>query len=484
MAAEINRFDLLEFDGPRVSPTDHDAPIVLDMVDRGGACNLCGKVAELNDMAQCRDCFERVNEDMQLPPPAPLDLTAIAAESATNAAGKRNQTAFVAPTFVGNSDVPAVDSGASDVGIAAMKRAAAEQATRNRTAAEALEIQRRADAEVARIAAEQLAAEARPALNRGDMVAGASAEGHGVLVGWRGAGDLTRAQIASTLAGAGLPSSWIPEAVSARSQASRALSTLGLEVTPEKKSKAQVVEITDHDWRWIVSRPNYGGGVGDKSGDIVLVATLVGDRLDLDGEEELAALVRAEYSERIGSEICKSSDITGWLQSVILKELDGVRYGVGWYVPRRHAATANTLCQAFERAGFGAEDSWISPALPVATGDELRSGLLKGLSSEVAAVVRQVAMERDTARTKEDRDDIGNKRAATFLGQLRTVGKRVIAFGNLLGADRVATLRDTIRAAIENLESSLSEEDAAIVSRFQNIWDELEIDRRNNGGVL
>lgn len=61
---------------------------------------------------------------------------------------------------------------------------------------------------------------------------------------------------------------------------------------------------------------------------------------------------------------------------------------------------------------------------------------------------------------------------------------RVVAYGTLLGADRVATMRTRIHDAIKMVETSLSEEDAAIVQRFQNIWEEIELDRARNGGML
>ncbi len=465
----------LEMDvGPRVVATDADSAIELDLVDRDSSCNRCERVTDLNDAGQCRDCYHAVSSDG---PQTMTPFAAISNESSANAAAKR-PTEWVAPSTRGDGGT-SEDSHASDAGIAAIRQG--REARKQREAEKV--IQERADAEHARL---EVALANRPILSSREMVAGAAAEGHGVLVGWRGKGDMTRAAIATVLASANLPAEWVPEAVSAEAQASRAIGTLkvdGYTVQSEKKGKSPEV-LHSYEARWMVNAPNFGGRVGDKSGDIVLVVTLIADRLDLEGDIELGARVLADYEERIGSELCKSADITAWLQRTLVGELDAVRYGVGWYVPRKHAATANTLCQAFETAGWGAEDSWISPALPVATGEQLRTGLLRGLSAEVRDVMHDLAKERDVAKTRENRDDIGNKRASTFLGRLKAVASRVVAYGALIGADRVATMQATISDAIKVLESSLSEDDAAIVSRFQNVWAEIEMDRKANGGVL
>lgn len=446
------------------------APIELVTPDDG--CIECGKKVPLNLEGVCERCHRGG------------DIAAIAEQS--RAVGERTT---LAPSSRGADNAPAHhdDTHTNDDAIAAMRQRAVEQRERDaaqRAAAAEAEIQRRVSEEIER---QQRIAERAPNMRNGDLIAGAAAEGHGVLVGWRGKGDMTRATIASVLDRANLPTDWTPEAVSAEAQASRAIATLradGYTVRNEKKRSRQVVEAKECDARWIIDSPNHGASVGDKSGDVILVASLYGDKLELEGDEALAERVRGEYKSRIDAELCKSADITAWMQNALVEKMDAVRYGVGWYVPRAHAATANTLCQAFELAGWGAEDSWISPALPIASGDQLRAGLLRGLAAEVKAVLEQVTKEREIARTKENREDIGPKRAATFLSDLKTVGRRVVAYGALLGADMVATLRTAIADAIGVLETSLSEEDRAITTRFQNIWEEIERDRAAAGGVL
>lgn len=417
--------------------------------------------------------------------PLELDLGDIAEASTA----RRNQRELVEPTARGAADAPVhhEDTHANDEAIEGIKARAAERRERDaekKRAEEQERIRQRVADEQARLAAAEAA---RPVLRGNDLVAGAAAEGNGVLVGWRGKGDMTRAAIATVLERAGLPTEWTPEAVSAEAQASRALATLkpdGFTVRTEKKKQRQVVELKECDARWLVDSPNFGAGVGDKSGDVVLVATLTGDKLELEGDEALAERVRAEYKARTDAELCKSADITTWMQNTLVEKMDAVRYGVGWYVPRVHAALAGTLCKAFEDAGWGAEDSWISPSLPIATGDQLRTGILRGLTAEVKDVLDRLSKEREIAKTKENREDIGPKRAVTFLNDLKTVGRRVVGYGTLLGAERVSSLRTAIADAVAVLETSLSEEDRAIVERFANVWDEIERDRAKAGGVL
>ncbi len=473
----------LEMDvGPRVK-TDHEAPpvgIELDMViGRDAPCDLCGNLAPLNDRAQCRICFEELDRNAQTAPPSGLD--SIVAESAENAAGKRNQTAFVAPTTVGNSDVPAVDSGASDAGIAMLREQAAVRRAQAAKAATDAQLRARAERDVLAIVPDPTET-ARPLLQHGNMIAGAVAAGHGVLVGWCGKGDMTRAKLCEVLASAGLPADWAPEAASARAQAGRAVGALGSEgydVRAEKKAQRQVIELTPYDFRWTVGLVDHTGKVGDKFGEVALVCTLTADKLEIEGDDELAAKVQADYQERIGSELYRSSDVTSWVATVLKDRLCAVKYGVGWYVPRASASIAARLCDTLERVGWG--NDWINPALPIATCDELSAGILRGLSNEVAAVMHRLKSERETAKTKEDREDIGPKRAATFLRELREIADRVAAYGRLLGANRVESMRSQITASIAQLENVLGEDDAGLVARFDNVWEEIELDRKRAG---
>lgn len=482
-------------------------PLELDLED----CRVCGARRPLNDESVCRACYgaqagtpahdgiAAAVADDAAAAAVESDLAAIAASSVvdpsrpTYALGsiRDDRAGFIAPTTTSSVEHETSTSPEAIANQAAI-REIRERARRQREGAERMRVAalQAAEAEFAAKDAREGAivpveTKGIPHLKAGDLVAGAAAAGHGVLVGWKGDGDMTRAKLVATLARAGLPIEWAPDAASARAQAGRAVGALGSEgydVSAEKKSKRQTVEVKPYDNRWTVGNVNHEGTVGDKFGEIVLVVTLTGDELEIEGDPELAARVKADYAEKIGQELYRSSDVTTWLYKVLRDELDAVRFGVGWYVPRTHAATAARLCEAFSSLPWGAD--WIVPALPVATSEQLRSGILRGLSDEVAAVMNQLENERVTAVTKENRQDIGQKRATTFLRMLREIGGRVVAYGALLGDGRVSSLRSQIQSAIEELESSMSEDDAALVARFANIWDEIELDRRRNGGVI
>lgn len=281
-----------------------------------------------------------------------------------------------------------------------------------------------------------------PQLVAGDMVAGAAAEGHGVIVGWRGLGDMTRVAMRDLLAGAGLPAEWLPPARSAHAQAGRIVQSLGNAgfVTRAERAEERAAEAT-YDARWTIGRVNHTGNVGDPLGNIGIVVTLTGDDLAVDGPADLVESIRTDYTERLGSEVYSSGDVTEWLGDILRGPLGAVRYGIGWYVPRQTAATAASLCAAF--AGAWGRD-WINPALPVATSEQLRAGIAHGLVEEVRAVCRRLATERAAKETGE----IGKRRAGTYLGELQAIGERIKSYAALIGPDHVIVARDALAESV------------------------------------
>ncbi len=334
-------------------------------------------------------------------------------------------------------------------------------------------------------------------LEHGTLIAGAVADGHGVLVGWSGRGKLTRGALVAAIAEHDVKP---PAATSARAQAGRVMSAL--------TGSGYVVRIARGGGavtQWTVGSVNHKSAIGSEFGTTEMRASLSATgELTTDGSEGLGAKVKAEFAALVGEEIYQAGDVTSWLGGVLASRYDAVRFGVGWYVPARHAAAAGALCATVSKI-FGVD--WIVPALPVATSDQLRDGIVRGLTSEVDALMARMATERATAKaTREtallthDEDgiasacgernakipsgDIGPKRAGTFLVELRAIGARIVAYGQVLGEERLASAKEQVRQAVIELETVLGDDYLGISARFSAVWDEIEHDRKRAGGVL
>ncbi len=316
-------------------------------------------------------------------------------------------------------------------------------------------------------------------LTHGDLIAGSAAEGHGILVGWSGAGDMLRSRLVELATLAGLPEEWVPSPKDPAVQLTRAVKTVagerGLDPKQERAKDRQTAEARKVDSRWMLAtRASEGARVGAKYGSIVLVASLYGDVLEFDAESdaELVVLVRAKFEELVASERYIAADVTRWLAETLRYRLDAVKYGGNWYVPRRHRATAERIVAAF-CPSWG--NDWMEPPLPIASCDQLARGLSNGPMSEVDKVLADLAYQRQVA-SEQGREDVGERAACTFLGRLRTIAQRVVAYGALLGDDHVGECRRRVHAAMVDLEAQRG--DGGFSSeRFDLIWDEIERDR-------
>lgn len=317
-------------------------------------------------------------------------------------------------------------------------------------------------------------------LKTGQLVAVAHAHGHGCVIAWHGRHPIARGELRRALESLA-ESALLPRPNSPRAQAGRALTALnhhGLVVRAEPKPIGAL-----YTARWTVGRVNHGGGDGDSLGRVVATATLVDDTLTVSGSENLAVDIQASYRNLLDEQIYASADVTGWLGGILRKRCDAVEFGaLGWYVPPKHTAWANALCAAVKSAGFGV--GWVVPGLPVTDGDRLRDGILGGLTEEVDRLMARLYTERTAAREARENGSIGPKRAATFLTDLRKIGERVAAYAVVLGDERVASAKAAIRAGIVELEGILGADYAGISARFAGVWDEIERDRRAEGGVL
>lgn len=291
----------------------------------------------------------------------------------------------------------------------------------------------------------------RAALTDGQLVAGARAEQQGALVGWTGRNELSRAMISAARAAAGAPAEWDPKPKSAHAHAGAAVGKLsrgGLvprvarDVTAADKRRGVAS-------RWIVSRPNTAGQVGDTAGRIAMTAELMqSGALVLDGDPVLCADVRGDYDRLCAGELYAAADVTAWLAGVLRNRLGAVRLAQAWYVRHGNVALAAALCEAVSEV-WGTD--WLLPALPVATSAQLRAGLARGLTTEARDVLDDLARQRKAA-TEAKRADIGPAAAATLLARLTTVAERATQYAVILGAEHLGDIRKVLRAAIDTVE--------------------------------
>ena len=330
-------------------------------------------------------------------------------------------------------------------------------------------------------------------LDTGAMVAGAAAEGSHAIFAWEGTSGVTRGRLVGDLESVGF-GRFAPRALSARAQVGDALASLQASGMTIRAIRKSVGALDTGVYGWTVGVVEHINSVGSAYGKISARFTLTGEELTFDGDADMCGPIVAAYKRRLASEVYKSGDLTTWLGSLLRTEYRAVRFGaLGWLVPARHAAAAKVLTEAVASAGFG--HGWVH-GLPVATTDQLRDGIVGGLMAEVQDVLDRCAKERDAAQTEyEDRmathkatksdltrgrGDIGEKRAATFLGELRRIAERLAAYAQILGEEHVAPARLQIREAMESLEDVAGEDYSGIRERFALIWDEIERDQRGS----
>lgn len=399
--------------------------------------------------------------------------------------GKSDHTTFDAALLQleAGSGESGVDSHANDEGIAKLKR---ESAARKAAQAKVKSEQQQSTLVSAPVVEEQ-----RISLVHGQLVAGGAAEGHGVLIGWTGSGDMTRVEMLARLDAAKLPREWAFDAKDANVQLTRAVRTVAggrYNCEQEKKKDVQIVESREWASRWMLVSKTIEGEtkVGSHYGDIALVVTLYSDKpepelmFDQGGDAGLIEAVKQEFATRIGAERYISSDITRWLQITLKTRCAAVRYGGNWYVPRKHRGTAESLVAAFK--SWGAD--WMDPPLPIASTAQLAQGLANGLMREVDDELRRLEAQRENVREKSNDQsaDVGEKAASSFMIRLRQIGERVCAYEQLLGVDMMSSCQTKIRTAMGELSQLI--EGAGTVERFAAVWDEIAFDIERSGGAL
>lgn len=327
------------------------------------------------------------------------------------------------------------------------------------------------------------------------VAAGAGADGHGVISGYRGLGGMQRGTLVALARRAGLPSEWLPLPKEPRVQLARAVASVASEfgrlvARQEKKAQRQVAEAREPVSRWFMIRDvasSGGGKAGEAYGNIVAVVTLydAGGLPELVFDTDNAQLerrVREDFEERINAVMFDAVDVTRWLNEVHRDRLDAVRYGFGWYVPRVHRAEAEEICTAFwNEARWG--ESWCDPPLPVATSAQLAVGIANGLMMEVDEILEDLSQRREKIRADRPGEkppaDIGPTAAENFMIRFGRVSQRIVAYSDLLGADGVEECRDRINDAMIELDAVL---DGGVDANAE--WTRAQAARMGNGGVL
>jgi hypothetical protein len=283
------------------------------------------------------------------------------------------------------------------------------------------------------------------AIRASEVVAGASADGHGALIGWSGMGELSRSVVLSVLRAAGLSETWAPRAKSATAHAGHAIGLLNHHGYIARRAKGSDTPrgAGRRQWRarWVVAVADASTAeVGEKVGEVVLSVELPseGDDLILTGSASLAARVRAEYAGLRDAEIYQAGDVTAWLARTLRDHCGATSFGVGYYVPAAGRAVAGRLAAALS-ARWGA--GWICPLLPVATGDELRVGIARGLADDVRTVATALESARKAARAESPpKSEIGPGKAAGLLRDLGAVQDRLAAYRLLCGDAVIAPI--------------------------------------------
>lgn len=309
-------------------------------------------------------------------------------------------------------------------------------------------------------------------LRAGNIVAGAVAAGNGALMGWTGSGRMTRAAIVSSLNVAGMPAAWAPSSKSAHAYAGQAVKLLdsqGLVTRAERTRALPAGPARPYRARWIVGAVGSAveNATANAFGRRVLVVTLgAADALAFEGDQQLAARVQESYETQRNGETFEAGEVTAWLRSVLVGRFRAVRLGGVWYVPAKYKADAEKLCDAVSRAGWGQD--WMLPALPVATSEQMLTGIRNGIVEEIAAVERELREARDE-RQKKGEPEITSRLAARLLVDVGTVAERLSHYSVLLGERHTAP----VRARVESLRMSLEPLADGSVQRFEQIGEEM-----------
>lgn len=304
-------------------------------------------------------------------------------------------------------------------------------------------------------------------IQAGNVVAGSASEGHGVLLGWIGQGEVTYSRLMSVVnqSGAFWHIGHLPERKSAHAQAGHVLTALhgsGYVVRSAHRGRSPREGTRDYKNKWYVGLLDRAATVGDKFGTVVITVKLThSDYLVVDfepGYDAQARKIQDDFDQRRANEVFTSSEITMWLRSTLVRYCKAVRLGGMWYIPHRYVERAVPLCTELAKV-YGAD--WVLPAIPVATSDELRRGLANSFIKEAREVL------------DESKEDLGERAAASLVTRLTEVGRRAKSMHDLLGDAELEAIRVETVQALDKIREAAG----YTAVRGALIWDEI---RRDN----
>lgn len=287
---------------------------------------------------------------------------------------------------------------------------------------------------------------------------------HGIITDWLGRGEKTHEQLLDIAAIADIPREWLPQHKDAKVHLSRALQyAAGTQYRVRPVRKPTLAQFRDRPEqrnysdestaRWYTEDYGYTARysveiltqgevrAGEPTGRIALVATLWDARLQWDvapGSEALRVAAEDHFQRSLATQRYEARDITKWMQDILRRRCNAVRYGRTWYVPRDTKTIALNLISTVRASGWG--HSWMYPPVPVATTQELSLGVALGLQQEVADTMADLEVVRATAR-KAGRADIGKRAAMTFSSEFAEIHRRVEMYRALIGE---ANFSDTL----------------------------------------
>lgn len=232
-------------------------------------------------------------------------------------------------------------------------------------------------------------------LDEGKLIAGAVASGSMLQVSWIGGGTTTLGKVREALAAIGREFD-APPAPSAVRHAGRAVEALR-NTTWDTARLPSAGLPNGIKARWLVGRKLTGAAIkaGDEYGRAALIVSLTdGEQLTFDGDQVLAASVRAHYNAATANETLKSEDLTAWMGDTLKKRHHAVKRGANWYVPGGHADAARLLSETIEKLWGDHE------RIPVTTGADLMRAVTRGLTDETKAIEAEFAKLTGEARDK------------------------------------------------------------------------------------
>lgn len=293
------------------------------------------------------------------------------------------------------------------------------------------------------------------------LVAGAIASGNGYMLGWDGHGKATGAQLNEVRENAGLTTDWNIKTKSDTTYLTRACDRMNLHGYVSRRDKSPKFDKTTgtrpyRERRIIFKADTATAKVGEAVGQVVLTVELHDDSsaLHFEGDAGLAQTIQAEYLNMLDNQIYHAADVTAWLSKILTQHCHAViNPGLGYYIPACGHDTAKAVTDALAPV-WGT----VGALIPVATSEQLLTGLTRGLLGDVRRFEAKIAAERKAA-LRRGKEDLAPSTAARLLVGLSALNDTAISYGALVGIDNAREVTEFIgrlRAPLELLADDAS----------------------------